>query len=143
MSKRIYYHTTDARNVLSILTHGIKPNFGQVYCSTNPDASFRWICFTRPQIEKVALIAFVANPDDMRLGIDHSPMMTEMPGVPDGGSSFTIGYVPPETIVRGMIQTFDNPFAKHTTTPMKAERGLIAIDTDQPSEDCEVNCDLY
>ena len=61
----------------------------------------------------MALIAFLAYDEDMRLGIDHSPMMTEMLGVPDEGSSFTTGHVPPESIVRSMLRTYDNPFAKY------------------------------
>jgi hypothetical protein len=115
---KIYYHATNSENVKSILTHGIRPILngqhspegGQVYCSSNPDAAVRWICLTRPMWAKVTLIPFVGNPEDMRLGIDHSPKLTEMLGVSDDGAAYVTGHVEPDRFIRQGIQEFDNPF---------------------------------
>ena len=112
MSKtQVYWHASPYENLTSILHNGIQPRFGEVYCSTNLDASARWICFTRQDAEKVVLIPFEANPDDMRLGVDHSPMMTEMLGVPDEGASYVYSEtVNPRQIVFDDIRIVDNVF---------------------------------
>lgn len=112
MSKtQVYWHASPYENLTSILGNGIQPRFGEVYCSTNLDACARWICFTRPNAEKVALIPFEANPDDMRLGVDHSPRLTEMLGVPDEGASYVYGQtVNFRQIVFDDIRIVDNPF---------------------------------
>ena len=112
MSKtQVYWHASPHENLTSILGNGIQPRFGEVYCSTNLEASARWICFTRRDAEKVVLIPFTANPDDMRLGVDHSPMMTKMLGVPDEGASYVYGQtVNFKQIVFDDIRIVDNPF---------------------------------
>lgn len=112
MSKtQVYWHASPYENLTSILGNGIQPRFGEVYCSTNLEASARWICFTRRDAEKVVLIPFTANPDDMSLGVDHSPKMTEMLGVPDEGASYVYGEtVNFKQIVFDDIRVVDNPF---------------------------------
>lgn len=118
MTLRMYYHATPTENVGSILKHGIRPilngqhspEYGQVYCSSNPDAAVRWICLTRPFAAKVSLIPFMGNPEDMREGIDHSPMLTKMLGVSDDGAAYVTGHVEPERILMTIIQEFENPF---------------------------------
>ncbi|MAI40431.1 MAG: hypothetical protein CMA09_03945 [Euryarchaeota archaeon] len=112
MSKtQVYWHASPHENLTSILGNGIQPRFGEVYCSTNLEASARWICFTRRDAEKVVLIPFTANPDDMSLGVDHSPMMTKMLGVPDEGASYVYGEtVNFKQIVFDDIRIVDNPF---------------------------------
>ena len=112
MSKtQVYWHASPHENLTSILGNGIQPRFGEVYCSTNLEACARWICFTRQDAEKVVLIPFRANPDDMSLGVDHSPMMTKMLGVPDEGASYVYGQtVNFKQIVFDDIRIVDNPF---------------------------------
>ena len=108
---QVYWHATPYENLTSILGNGIQPRFGEVYCSTNIDASARWICFTRQDAEKVVLIPFKANPDDMSLGVDHSPMMTKMLGVDDEGASYVYNdTVKPRMIVFDDIRVVENPF---------------------------------
>jgi len=108
---QVYWHATPYDNLTSILGNGIQPRFGEVYCSTNLDASARWICFSRPNTEKVVLIPFEANPNDMREGVDHSPMMTKILGVEDEGASYVYNdTVKPSTIVFDDIRVIDNPF---------------------------------
>jgi hypothetical protein len=108
---QVYWHASPYSNLTSILGNGIQPRFGEVYCSTNLDASARWICFTRQNADKVVLIPFKANPDDMSLGLDHSPMMTKMLGVDDKGASYVYGdTVKPSMIVFDDIRVVDNPF---------------------------------
>lgn len=108
---QVYWHATPYDNLTSILGNGIQPRFGEVYCSTNVDASARWICFTRQNAEKVVLIPFTANPDDMSLGIDHSPMMTKMLGVEDEGASYVYNQiVNPRQIVFDDIRVVENLF---------------------------------
>ncbi len=112
MSKtQVYWHASPYENLTSILGNGIQPRFGEVYCSTNLEACARWICFTRQDAEKVVLIPFRANPDDMRLGVDHSPMMTEMLGVPDEGASYVYNQtVNPRQFIFDDIRLVDNLF---------------------------------
>lgn len=108
---KLYWHATPYDNLTSILGNGIQPRFGEVYCSTNLDASARWICFSRPNAEKVVLIPFKANPNDMREGVDHSPMMTKILGVEDEGASYVYNdTVKPRMIVFDDIRLIDNPF---------------------------------
>jgi hypothetical protein len=108
---QVYWHATPYDNLTSILGNGIQPRFGEVYCSTNVDASARWICFTRQNAEKVVLIPFTANPDDMSLGVDHSPMMTKMLGVDDEGASYVYNQtVNPRQIVFDDIRVVENLF---------------------------------
>ena len=108
---QVYWHATPYDNLTSILGNGIQPRFGEVYCSTNVDASARWICFTRQNAEKVVLIPFKANPNDMSLGIDHSPMMTKMLGVDDEGASYVYNQtVNPRQIVFDDIRVVENLF---------------------------------
>ncbi len=114
---QVYWHATPYENLTSILGNGIQPRFGEVYCSTNIDASARWICFTRQDAEKVVLIPFKANPDDMSLGVDHSPMMTKMLGVDDEGASYVYNdTVKPRMIVFDDIRVVDNPFYNKETS---------------------------
>ena len=114
---QVYWHATPYENLTSILGNGIQPRFGEVYCSTNIDASARWICFTRRDAEKVVLIPFKANPDDMSLGVDHSPMMTKMLGVDDEGASYVYNdTVKPRMIVFDDIRVVDNPFYNKETS---------------------------
>ena len=114
---QVYWHATPYENLTSILGNGIQPRFGEVYCSTNIDASARWICFTRQDAEKVVLIPFTANPDDMRLGVDHSPMMTKMLGVDDEGASYVYNdTVKPRMIVFDDIRVVENPFYNKETS---------------------------
>ena len=108
---QVYWHASPHENLTSILGNGIQPRFGEVYCSTNLEACARWICFTRQDAEKVVLIPFRANPDDMSLGVDHSPMMTEMLGVPDEGASFVYNQtVNPRQFIFDDIRLVDNLF---------------------------------
>jgi len=108
---KVYWHASPYENLTSILGNGIQPRFGEVYCSSNQETSGRWICLTRVDTEKVVLIPFKANPNDMKLGVDHSPMLTKMLGVPDEGSSFVYNQtVNPKQIMFNDIKVMVNPF---------------------------------
>lgn len=108
---KIYYHATPYENLTSILGNGIQPSFGQVYCSTNSQAAVNWICFTRRTSAKIVLIPFEADSDNMSLGVDHSPVMTKMLGVPDEGASYVSNEtISPRQIVFDEILVYENPF---------------------------------
>ena len=108
-----YYHATPKSNFNSIVEKGIISRFDGVYCSTSEETAARWICFTRRDAEQIMVLPFDRPEGDerMTIGIDHSPMMTEMLGVPDEGASYVYGdTVNPRQIVFDDIRIVDNVF---------------------------------
>tara|TARA_R100000900_G_scaffold84_2_gene127 strand:- start:508 stop:954 length:447 start_codon:yes stop_codon:yes gene_type:complete len=107
-----YYHATPKDNLTSIMQHGIQARFGEVYCSTNEDSAARWICFTRMGCKEIITLPFNRPQGDkrMRLGTDHSPMMTKILGIDEEGASFTSSEsIPPEDIEWGAVMVYQNP----------------------------------
>ena len=91
--KKTYWHATPAENLASIMVDGLKPGFGGLtYFSDDPVKSAIWMCFTRRDAREVYSIPFEIEESLMELGIDHSPMMTQMLGIDDEGSSFTYSH---------------------------------------------------
>ena len=108
-----YYHATPKENLGSILRMGIQMNFGEVYCSTSEESAARWIMFTRRGCKEVITIPFVRAQGDkrMRLGTDHSPMMTKILGIEEEGASFvSTESIPPKDILIDQIHVWQNPF---------------------------------
>tara|TARA_Y100000592_G_C5422020_1_gene293707 strand:+ start:130 stop:579 length:450 start_codon:yes stop_codon:yes gene_type:complete len=119
---QVYYHATPRENLTLILMQGIKPYWGGVYCSDNPDACLRWICFTKQHSKEIAVIPFDADPASMRLGLDHSPIMTQMIlGVSDEGASWVSdNLISPDSIRFSEIRIHDNPcWNEHSVEQMK------------------------
>tara|TARA_R100000406_G_scaffold23452_3_gene14910 strand:+ start:982 stop:1425 length:444 start_codon:yes stop_codon:yes gene_type:complete len=120
-----YYHATPRDNLDSIMQHGIQMNFGEVYCSTDEESAARWICFTRRHSKEIMTLPFDRPDGDkrMRLGADHSPLMTKMLGIDDEGASFvSTESIPPKDIVIHEIHVWQNPFY----TP-KAEYDMLKM----------------
>ena len=108
-----YYHATPKENLGSILRRGIQMNFGEVYCSTSEESAARWIMFTRRGSKEIITIPFVRAQGDkrMRLGTDHSPVMTKILGVDEEGASFvSTESIPPKDILIDQIHVWQNPF---------------------------------
>ncbi|QDP51866.1 MAG: hypothetical protein GOVbin4206_33 [Prokaryotic dsDNA virus sp.] len=108
-----YYHATPKENLSSILQNGIEARFGEVYCSTSEETSARWICFTRRGSKEIITIPFSRPQGDkrMRLGADHSPVLTKILGVDEEGASFvSTETIPPKDILIDQINVWQNPF---------------------------------
>lgn len=108
-----YYHATPKSNFNSIVEKGIISRFDGVYCSTSEETAVRWICFTRRDAEKIMVLPFDRPEGDerMRIGWDHSPMMTQLLGVSDEGASFVSSEnIPNSDIDWGAVMVYDNPF---------------------------------
>jgi hypothetical protein len=105
------YHATPEKNLVGILTEGIKPNFGEVYASTNFETAAKWIGFTRMWSQRIAVVAFDVPKSDVQIGIDHSPVMLNIIGASHEGASFTLDrLVTRMEIDYHAIQVFENPF---------------------------------
>ena len=107
-----YYHATPKENLTSIMQHGIQTRFGEVYCSTAQDSAARWICFTRMGCKEIMTLPFNRPQGDkrMRLGTDHSPILTRLLGIDEEGASFTSSEtIPPEDIEWGAVMVYQNP----------------------------------
>ena len=108
-----YYHATPKSNFNSIVEKGILARFGEVYCSTSEETAARWICFTRPAEEQVMVLPFDSPEGDerMSIGVDHSPMMTQLLGVSDEGASFVSSEsIPMTDIDWEAVMVYENPF---------------------------------
>jgi hypothetical protein len=113
MSNKIktYYHATSIDNYISILSQGLLPRFGEIYCSDNENTALKWICFTRMWAEEIVVIPFTQNVDKMKVGSDHSPIMAQILGVKNEGASFTCNErIPPQQFVFDKINIYKNPF---------------------------------
>jgi len=87
--KKTYWHATPAENLTSIISNGLKPGFdGVSYFSDDPVKCALWMSFCRRDAKEIIAIPFEIEESEMRLGIDHSPMMTKMLGIEDEGASF-------------------------------------------------------
>ena len=110
-----YYHATPKENLSSIMQHGIQTRFGEVYCSTAEESCARWICFTRMGAKEIITLPFSRPQGDkrMRLGTDHSPILTKMLGIDEEGASFTSSEtIPPQDIDWGNVMVWQNPHYK-------------------------------
>ena len=108
-----YYHATPKENLSSILQNGIEARFGEVYCSTSEETSARWICFSRTYSKEIITLPFSRPQGDkrMRLGTDHSPILTKMLGIDEEGASFvSTETIPPKDIDIDNIMVWKNPF---------------------------------
>tara|TARA_R110001632_G_C11187297_1_gene401600 strand:+ start:198 stop:614 length:417 start_codon:yes stop_codon:yes gene_type:complete len=107
-----YYHATDIDNLQSIMRRGILA-VPYVYCSTAEETAARWMSFTRYGSKQIVTLPFDREEGDpsMSIGIDHSPLMTQLVGVDDDGSSFTSSEtIPPEDIDFNSIMVYENPY---------------------------------
>lgn len=108
-----YYHATPKSNLDSIIEQGIVSRFDGVYCSTSEQTALRWICFTRREAEEIMVLPFDRPEGDerMSIGVDHSPMMTQLLGVSDEGASFVSSEnIPMTDIDWEAVMVYDNPF---------------------------------
>lgn len=108
-----YYHATPKSNFNSIVEKGIISRFGEVYCSTSEETAARWICFTRRDAEQIMVLPFDRPEGDerMSIGVDHSPMMTQLLGVSDEGASFVSSEsIPMTDIDWEAVMVYENPF---------------------------------
>ena len=106
-----YYHATDIDNLPSIMNKGILA-VPFVYCSTDEETAARWMSFTRSGSKHIITLPFDRKEGDprMSIGIDHSPLMTQLVGVNDDGSSFTSNEaIPAEDIEFAHIMVYENP----------------------------------
>tara|TARA_R110002020_G_scaffold232118_1_gene443466 strand:+ start:477 stop:845 length:369 start_codon:yes stop_codon:yes gene_type:complete len=105
------YHATPEKNVVGILTEGIKPNFGEVYASTNWETAVKWIGFTRMWSNRIAVIAFDVPKSEVQIGIDHSPIMLNIIGASHEGASFTLNRTVTNREIDFMaVEVYVNPF---------------------------------
>lgn len=108
-----YYHATPKSNLYPIMEQGIVSRFDGVYCSTSEETAVRWICFTRREAEEIVVLPFDRAEGDKRMsiGIDHSPMMTNILGVSDEGASFVSSEnIPMTDIDWEAVMIYKNPF---------------------------------
>jgi len=108
-----YYHATPKSNLYSIMEQGIVSRFDGVYCSTSEETAVRWICFTRRGDEEIVVLPFDRPEGDerMSIGVDHSPMMTNILGVSDEGASFVSSEnIPMTDIDWEAVMVYKNPF---------------------------------
>ena len=108
-----YYHATPKSNLYSIMEQGIISRVDGVYCSTSEETAARWICFTRREAEEIVVLPFDRAEGDerMSIGIDHSPMMTNILGVSDEGASFVSSEnIPMTDIDWEAVMVYKNPF---------------------------------
>jgi len=108
-----YYHATPKSNFNSIVQKGIIAYFEGVYCSTSEETAARWVCFKRRDAEQIMVLPFDRPEGDerMSIGIDHSPMMTQLLGVSDEGASFVSSEsIPMTDIDWEAVMVYDNPF---------------------------------
>tara|TARA_R110000822_G_scaffold115209_2_gene246964 strand:- start:7907 stop:8323 length:417 start_codon:yes stop_codon:yes gene_type:complete len=106
-----YYHATDIDNLPSIMRKGILA-VPFVYCSTAEETAARWMSFSRHGSKQIVTLPFDREEGDprMSIGIDHSPLMTQLVGVDDDGASFTSNEaIPPEDIDFSHIMVYENP----------------------------------
>jgi len=110
----IYYHATPYENFVSIMREGLRLSFGEIYCSTVPDTAACWVSFTRRNSSEIMTIPFHREDDDprMKLGCDHSPIMTRMLGVDDETASFVSNEaIPSHDILWDEVRIWKNPWA--------------------------------
>ena len=108
-----YFHATPKSNFNSIVQKGIIAYFEGVYCSTSEETAARWVCFKRRDAEQIMVLPFDRPEGDerMTIGIDHSPMMTQLLGVSDEGASFVSSEsIPMTDIDWEAVMVYDNPF---------------------------------
>mgnify|MGYP003125161052 CR=1 FL=1 len=128
-----YYHATPYDNLMSILSTGLEPQFGEIYCSTSQETAVRWVSFTRMYSDKICVLSFDKEDGDdtMRIGNDHSPIMTKLLGVDDEGASYVSTQpIPASDLNWDDIVTYDNPFyseefAKQHENRMKHNRKIL------------------
>jgi len=128
-----YYHATPYDNLISILSTGLKTQFGEIYCSTSQETAVRWVSFTRMYSDKICVLSFdrEEGDDTMRIGNDHSPIMTKLLGVDDEGASYvSTRSIPTSDLNWDDIVTYDNPFyneeyAKQHENMMKHNRKIF------------------
>ncbi len=111
-----YYHATPKNNLYPIMEQGIVSRFDGVYCSTSEETAVRWICFTRREAEEIVVLPFDRPEGDerMSIGVDHSPMMTNILGVSDEGASFVSSEnIPMTDIDWEAVMVYKNPFYSH------------------------------
>lgn len=107
-----YYHATPKSNLYSIMEQGIVSRFDGVYCSTSQETAVRWICFTRREAEEIVVLPFDRAEGDerMSIGVDHSPVMTNILGVSDEGASFVSSEnIPMTDIDWEAVMVYKNP----------------------------------
>ena len=112
--KKTYWHATPKENLTSIISNGLKPGFdGVSYFSDDPVKCALWMSFCRRDAKEIIAIPFEIEESKMSLGMDHSPMMTQMLGIDDEGSSFTYSGVLKfrDHCDISEIRMFDNTFA--------------------------------
>tara|TARA_R110000765_G_scaffold422281_1_gene529212 strand:- start:2308 stop:2769 length:462 start_codon:yes stop_codon:yes gene_type:complete len=134
-----YYHATPEENVMPILQEGIKPSFGEVYASKDPELARRWVSFTNRQSPKIGVIPFWRDEGDSRIkpGTDHSRTLVDMLMGPDykgheGGSVVSQEAIPntdllPYMMAQGTPSNEDksagNPGVAIWDNPMYRGRG--------------------
>ncbi len=122
MTMTTYYHATPYENLHSIMEKGLLTRFGELYASTEPQTSLRWICLCKPMASKILVIPFRKDSSEMRLGLDHSPLLTQMLGVEDESASFVSEEnIPSENILWKEVLYYDNPFFTEMVTEMVEE----------------------
>tara|TARA_R100000734_G_C3259296_1_gene58479 strand:- start:221 stop:661 length:441 start_codon:yes stop_codon:yes gene_type:complete len=115
--REVFYHATDYKNLASIMSKGIVPNYDGIYSSEDGQLSTMWICMTKHQTKKVMVIPYIADTKTHRPATDHSPYMLEMLGAKLDETPYTMDTkvyqtfetIKPEQIRFDKIRVVDNP----------------------------------